>query len=258
MVAFLFAGISFASYKQNELKCADVKIQIDESDGQYFIQPEDIRRMLNDQTKFSTETPVSNINISLLEKLIENNPFISNAEVYSTIDGNLNIYVQQRKPVIRIFNTVDESFYIDEHGVYMPLSDEYTARVVCANGYLLERYVDKSVFVTTENKTTTATNPKSTQQLYEVAMYLEENAYLKSLIEQMYYTPMGDIELIPKIADQRIIIGDSKDLPMKFEKLLMFYNRAVVQTGWEKYSVINLKFKDQVVCTKRIASDKNN
>jgi cell division protein FtsQ len=39
----------------------------------------------------------------------------------------------------------------------------------------------------------------------------------------------------------------------KFEKLHTFYLQGLNTTGsWNKYSVINLKFKNQIVCTKKI------
>ena len=38
----------------------------------------------------------------------------------------------------------------------------------------------------------------------------------------------------------------------KFEKLKMFYTEGLNKTdGWNKYSTINIKYKNQVVCTKK-------
>ncbi|MCD7935525.1 MAG: cell division protein FtsQ, partial [Tannerellaceae bacterium] len=33
--------------------------------------------------------------------------------------------------------------------------------------------------------------------------------------------------------------------------LQVFYEQAIPKVGWDKYSLINLKFKDQIVCTKK-------
>ena len=90
---------------------------------------------------------LSSINITLLEKIINKNPFVADAEVFSTIDGKINIEVKQRRPVVRIVNFKDESFYIDDQGVFMPLSEKYTARVPVANGYIFDRESERKVTV---------------------------------------------------------------------------------------------------------------
>jgi cell division protein FtsQ len=48
------------------------------------------------------------------------------------------------------------------------------------------------------------------------------------------------------------VFGDAKDFEEKFEKLKTFYTEGLNKTdGWNKYSTINIKYKNQVVCTKK-------
>ena len=37
----------------------------------------------------------------------------------------------------------------------------------------------------------------------------------------------------------------------KLANLRLFYEQAIPKMGWEKYSIINLKYRNQIVCTKR-------
>ena len=60
-----------------------------------------------------------------------------------------------------------------------------------------------------------------------------------------------DIELIPRVGNHTIVFGDANQIESKFEKLIVFYNKGLSNTGWNEYSVINLKYEGQVVCTKR-------
>ena len=39
----------------------------------------------------------------------------------------------------------------------------------------------------------------------------------------------------------------------KLEKLKVFYKEGLTKVGWDKYSVINLKYKGQVVCERKTA-----
>ena len=61
-----------------------------------------------------------------------------------------------------------------------------------------------------------------------------------------------EFELYPAIGNHKIIFGEAKDIAEKFEKLKLFYNEGLNKTdNWNKYAVVNLKYKNQVVCTKK-------
>ena len=60
----------------------------------------------------------------------------------------------------------------------------------------------------------------------------------------------GDFELIPLVGKQLIILGDANDIKEKFDNLQIFYKQGLSHEGWDKYDTINLKYRNQVVCTK--------
>ena len=60
-----------------------------------------------------------------------------------------------------------------------------------------------------------------------------------------------EIELIPRVGNHIILLGSEEEMEAKFEKLMLFYKKGVQQTGWNQYSIINLKYKNQLVCVKR-------
>ena len=53
------------------------------------------------------------------------------------------------------------------------------------------------------------------------------------------------------MGSHKIILGSAHDLEKKFEKLKVFYRKGLEKVGWDRYQTINLKFENQVVCTKR-------
>ena len=57
--------------------------------------------------------------------------------------------------------------------------------------------------------------------------------------------------MIPRVGNHSVIIGDDSFLDDKFSKLFIFYREGLNKKGWNNYSSINLKYKDQVVCTKK-------
>lgn len=248
-LAFLIS-VGFSDSRQSRVKCKEVNIDIVDPLGQSFVEPEDIRLIVLNKFGDPEGQKLSSINISLLEKIIANNPFVADAEVFSSVDGKLNIEVLQRRPVARVVNFNHESFYIDDKGIFMPLSDKYTARVPLVNGYIFNREAERLVnspAVDNKNDTSNAT----IRYVFDVAQFISQDDFWRAQIEQIYVNPNGDLELIPRVGRHSIILGDGNDIKEKFNRLFLFYTEGLSKTGWDKYKTINLKFKDQVVCTKK-------
>ena len=139
LVCAFIISVGFTSYKQPNMACKAFDISINDSTSCSFVEYSDIARIIADKFGGLVGKPMNEINIALLEKTINNNPFVLNAEVFSTLDGIVKIEVLQRKPILRIFNSANESFYIDNAGKYMPTSPKYTAHVPVANGAIAAR-----------------------------------------------------------------------------------------------------------------------
>jgi cell division protein FtsQ len=250
VLAFIFT-VGFASHKQSIMPCSGISIVIGDSSGSGFVSESDIAQTI--QNKFGTLAgkPLSSINMSLLEKIINTNPFIYDAEVFSTVDGKINIDVKQRIPVLRVINNKNESFYIDRDGFFMPPSEKYTARVPVATGFIFDREAEKKVLKRKENLNDTSSSSSRIEQLFNIVSYTNQSEFWSAAIQQLYVNANGEIEFIPRVGNHTVIIGDDQLLDTKFTKLLLFYREGLNKKGWDKYSTINLKYKNQVVCTKK-------
>ncbi|MCB0379962.1 MAG: hypothetical protein KDD24_01815 [Flavobacteriales bacterium] len=183
-----------------------------------------------------------------IEKKIINNSAIKDAQVYKSIDGKLNIQVKQRRPIARIF-TRNEGYYMDEFGGLMPLSDKYTSRIVVVSGYLFEPFSTRYQ-LNYQNIEDTIAKKTLLDDIYKLAHYIDESEFWTSQIEQVYVNKELEFELIPKVGNHKIVLGGVDNLPIKFNKLMVFYKKGLPKTGWNEYSEINLKYKNQIVCTK--------
>ncbi|MBK9413800.1 MAG: hypothetical protein IPN61_10385 [Bacteroidetes bacterium] len=250
IVAFLIT-LGFSEHRQDVMPCSDVEVAIIDTLGHNFVEEGEIMELVKNKFGTLQGKPLSSINISLLEKIINTNPFIADAEVFSTIDGKIKIEVKQRMPVVRIVNVKDESFYIDDQGVFMPLSGDYTARVAVANGYIFDTESERRVTVYDGEKKDTAIKLSRIDEIFHVADYIYHHEFWNAQIEQIYVNAEGDIELIPRVGSQNIVLGNSEKLEKKLNKLLLFYREGLSKTGWNKYKTINLKYEGQVVCTKK-------
>ena len=68
---------------------------------------------------------------------------------------------------------------------------------------------------------------------------------MEAQIEQIAVNKLLEFELVPKVGNHKIVFGGIENLEGKFEKLMIFYKKGLSKTGWNEYSEINLKYKNQ-------------
>jgi cell division protein FtsQ len=183
------------------------------------------------------EKKLNEINTEQLENELKKVAAIRNIEIFRRVTGNdmafkgrLLVEVEQRNPIVRFMNGQDD-FYMDREGVRIPASSQFTAKVLLANGQFDEKY--------------------ARQQLLPLVIFIEENEFWKAQIEQLQVSPNGEIVMAPLVGDQLIEFGDAKNYRQKLQNLKALYEQAFPKTGWDYYSKINVKYTNQVVCTKK-------
>jgi cell division protein FtsQ len=151
-----------------------------------------------------------------------------------------------------VINYNNESFYVDSEGQFMPLSEKYTARVPVASGYIFDREsgIRLRKFDNDQINDTSIAKTKI-EHLFHVISYTDTSEFWRSVVQQLYVNVNGEIEMIPRIGNHSVILGDAVSLDEKFSKLLIFYKEGINKKGWNKYQTVNLKYKNQVVCTKK-------
>ncbi|MDN3586267.1 cell division protein FtsQ [Pedobacter aquatilis] len=234
--------LSFINVKKQSVKCTNVKILIPGADN--FIEREEVDQILREDQGVLVGRNLEQINIHQIEKKLQANPYIGFAKVFVDMDGVLNIEIKQRQPILRILNSSGQDFYIDNDGLKMPISPNFTANVLVATGNIQE------VFGTRVDTLRT----QMARDLYKTAQYFKRDTLWDNQIEQITVDSKNDIELIPRVGNQRIILGNADSLDKKMKNLLVFYKKAMPQVGWETYRTINIKYTNQIVCEKRDSS----
>tara|TARA_B100000965_G_C19467798_1_gene702711 strand:- start:60 stop:851 length:792 start_codon:yes stop_codon:yes gene_type:complete len=250
IVVACFFLLGFVGSKQSQMLCNDIEIRIDRSNGNFFLEKEDIYAMVYHEADSVLGSSLEGITTEALEHKLNNHPSVSNTEVFKTIDGKLVIEVEQRTPIVRVFTQRGNSYYIDSTGRFMPTSKKYTARVMIANGFITDEFVRMSN-LNAHQIPDSLKSHSMIDEIFNLAEYIRKDEFWKAQIEQLYVNKDSEIELIPRVGNHRIVFGDDVDIHKKFNKLKIFYHKGLSKTGWNEYSIINLKYANQVVCTKR-------
>jgi cell division protein FtsQ len=222
--------MSFINLKRYAVKCKDVKILIPGADN--FIEREEIDAILKQSQGRLIGRNLEHINLNDIEDQMKANPYIALAKVYADMDGVINIEVNQRQPLLRVINANNQNFYVDNHGLKMPVSPNFTANVLVANGDIYEGF----------NGRVDTLKSAMARDLYKVAAFIKADTLWDAQIEQLYVNTDHDIELIPRVGNQRIIIGNADSLETKMDNLLTFYKKAMPKVGWDAYKSINVKY----------------
>jgi len=69
-------------------------------------------------------------------------------------------------------------------------------------------------------------------------------------IAQLDIDIRGDFTLTPIVSRHIIEFGKAENIEAKFNKLKLFYKEGLGHHKWSKYRKINLRYKNQIVCTK--------
>lgn len=230
IIGYIITVMVFLNPKTNTEVCTDLEIIVIDTLDRHFIKESEIISILKKEELIPTGKNLKNINSEKIEAVLEKNNLVKNAECYKTTGGKVIIEIYQKIPILRIFNNNGKSYYVDSDAGIMPASGNHAAYLPVASGYIDEEYA----------KT----------KLYNFALFLQNNKFWDTHIEQINVTENKDIELVPRIGNFIVILGKIDDYPQKLEKLKLFYDKGLNVVGWNKYSVINLKYKDQVVCKK--------
>lgn len=243
----------FAIHQHNERTAIGIDIAIEPFGEHQFISEQDLTTTLI-RNGFALENQaISTVDIPVIEQLVLANPDVENCEACMTVEGKVFLRVLQRRPIARFTNLAGESFYMDDKGKLMPWSSTYTAPVILVNGMFVDNYA------TMKDRDFSGVDADSSlrsltilDDIWNIVKKIDADSFLRVQMVQLYVSPDNGFELIPRVGDHKIVFGDAQNIDGKFEKLQMFYSYGLNKTGrWTEYSAIDLRYKNQIVCTKK-------
>lgn len=229
-------AVTSATNMQKGRELNNVSIHI--NNEQYgFVTKQEIKDMLlNKYESENNKVKASKLDVKTMERIVAGNPWIEEAQVYIDNDKNLHTMVTQRVPVVRIFDKDGASYYLDKHSKAMPLSGKYNhySMVVTNSPSLLK---DDSLAVMMKS------------QILDVVKYIQRDSFWRAQVSQVVVRDDLGFEIVPVMGEQQIIIGDANNLDVKFGNLLTFYIKVLNEVGWDKYDVLDLSYKGQLVAS---------
>jgi cell division protein FtsQ len=233
-----------AVYNKEAKVCKAVEIEISGVNNNFFIDKNDVYAIIKNFGGDSTQQrALADIDLKQIERELEKNVWIKNAELFFDNNNVLKVSVDEREPIARLFTNTGNSFYIDSSCMMLPLSDKFSARLPIFTGFIADA------------KVLSPTDSALLCDIKTISIKINADTFLMAMIEQVDVSAARTFEMTPKIGKQRIIFGEATDADLKFVKLKMFYKTIITQAGWNRYNSIDLQYKNQVVASVRGATD---
>lgn len=243
-IYLLLAFVSFDKKGDPKALCSKVNIDIADNAAGGFLDAKVIKERLQKTGFYPIGRQLKDVDTRGIEEMLRRSPFVKTAECYKTEGGYVYISVTQRMPVIRIKADNGDDYYVDDHDCIMPRSS-YTSDLIIATGYINRWY--------------------AINYISPLGKAIMQNDVWKNLIEQINITPNLGVELVPRIGDHIVYIGQLPDITdkskhdkdiaqfvdKKMTRLEKFYKYGLSQVGWNKYSYVNIEFDNQIICKRK-------
>lgn len=257
--------LAFSARSTNTTPVKELAVDVDAPEGVHFIDENAVREQVLRTTDAVVGAPIGEVDLVAIEEGLRHIGCVARADVYHTMDGTLHVNVEQREPIVRVVNADGSGFYIDREGWTMPLSPNYTARVLVVTGALFEPFaqlppMDLMAIGDSLRQLT------HSDEIHLLASAITADATWNALFDNATVDAVGEFELVPRIGGQRVKVGRLQGMSVdtrtnaaeirellnaRLEKLRAFYQQGMLQSDWRMYSVIDTRFADQVVCTRR-------
>ena len=227
-VVLLIGLVRFSERQRLSATCSGYDIRVSRQGGVY-LQERDIEQWLDKSVRWKVGQ-VGELDASLIEHILDENPYVRDAQVYFTTDATLHVNVRQREPFLRVY--APDPFYLDEDGRRLPVNTDYPCRLrVC----------------TMEGKAT----DNRLAQAFALETLLQRDSLLNAMIDQIHLNRRQEFELIPKVGRQRIRLGTFDRMDEKLANTVLFDRKGMPQSGWDRYAVLDMRYKGQIVAVRR-------
>ncbi|MBN7813939.1 cell division protein FtsQ/DivIB [Algoriphagus pacificus] len=213
------------------------EINIKGVSGVYFVEEKEVTEMLKAAfPELKAGLMLEEVQLKAIEDRLSGHPFIKSVEASIGQKGILYLTIQQHQPIARIARPYAADAYITIEGKVIPTSPSYTSRVLILQGKHAEQLMEKGDVM------------EQMPELMELINFIVEDEFWAAQIPELEINSKTDIRMMQQVGKQVIEFGDAKDIKEKFKKIEVFYKEILPRKGWNAYSRVSVKFKDQIVC----------
>ena len=221
----IVGGIIFFNLKNNSDKLIFNEKNIQFSSNN-FLNNDSIKINLLDNYKSLDSLNADIETVYEIEQIITRIPFVKKANVYMTVNSELNIRVQEKKPVLNLYNS---DYLLSENGQLIPKIDSLNIDLISFFGE-----IDPTIYTNLSN----------------LSKMIMKDDFLKDHIKYIYSDSLS-FYLSVKRFNYNIELGSLENISEKLNNYKVFIASLTDDEILNEYSHLNLKFNKQVIAQKK-------
>lgn len=191
-----------------------------------FINNDSIKINLLDNYKSLDSLNADIETVYEIEQIISRIPFVKKANVYMTVNSELNIRVQEKKPVLNLYNS---DYLLSENGQLIPKIDSLNIDLISFFGE-----IDPTIYTNLSN----------------LSKMIMKDDFLKDHIKYIYSDSLSFYLSVNRF-NYNIELGSLENISEKLNNYKVFIASIMDDEILNKYSHLNLKFNKQVIAQKK-------
>ncbi len=231
LVGYLITSFVLWGNEDKKVVCQHFYIHITDSAECKHIDREALYDYIEQAQLLPVGKSCGEISVSRIEQHVSHINLLKDVECYYENNGDTHLFVSQRRPIMRVYDAENKTYYVDINGESVAVDTMYLVQVPLVSGYLDDKIEAKD--------------------LIPLVQYVSSHPFWSIQVSQIYVTEQQDVVLYPRVGEHVILLGDVADYAPKLNSVLALYNQVMPRMGWAEYDTISVKYKDQVVCTRK-------
>ncbi len=226
----VIAVVFFTDRHEDTLMCQGVELVVRDSLDYSLINRDMIIDYLDREHMNPENRKLEEVDVEKMEEVLSEFPLVENAECFITAGNKVKIEIVSKVPLVRVRNNRGQDFYVDSHGNVISHSG-MAVHVPVATGNISKEY--------------------ASDQLLKLVRIIGASDFWNAQVEQINIAESGEIQLVPRVGNCLLILGNNEKTEEKLDRLMSFYRNGLEKIGWNKYASISVAFDNQVVCKRK-------
>lgn len=230
LIAYTTAMTVWARHEAARHVCTGIEVEVTGESRMNDIVTKGLQEELRRYPGRIKGAPLSSINTHSIERYLGKLSNFESVNCMLSSGGILKVKVKPLVPVMRVF-VGDNSYYINKDGKHIASSSEFFTDVPVVTGSFSREFPPTAVL--------------------PLIRHIEKDPFLRDLTSMVVARDARNLIIVPRVFGHVVNMGDTSDIAAKGRALSLFYRKVMPYKGWQEYDTISVKFRDQIVATRR-------
>ena len=210
--------------------CTGIEIHVDGNKAMDSVIRRGVKQRIAGFPEKIVGCPLNAVDTRMIERRLSRVSNFESVDCSVTSEGKLRVDIVPLVPVMRVFGT-GKSYYINKEGKHIESKAEFFTDVPVVRGNFSREFTPTEVI--------------------PLVNHIASDPMLRELSSMIVARDRHNLMIVPRIYGHIINFGDTTRLQEKTRALALFYRKVMPYKGWQEYDTISVKFRGQVVATRR-------